>query len=190
MVEAGIDPVISKDNILLFVLDIDHFKRVNDTWGHLAGDAVLSQLSQTLKSATRATDSLVRWGGEEFLLVARRARRTGAAKVADNLLAAIRAEKFLLPNGEMIHISCSIGLVPFPLHPLHPEQGSWRIALDLADQCLYAAKRSGRNKWVGAYVRADADPGPFTHLDAWDVAWALEHQLMDAKSSDPEFSWS
>jgi diguanylate cyclase (GGDEF)-like protein len=156
----------------------------------LAGDAVLSQLAQTLKSATRATDSLIRWGGEEFLLVARRARRSGAAKIADNLLAAIRAEKFLLPNGEMIHITCSIGLVPFPLHPQYPDLGSWRIALDVADQCLYAAKRGGRDKWVGAYVRADADPEPFTHLDAWDVAWAMEHQLVYAKSSNPDFQWS
>ena len=189
MVDAGKDPLEPKEDLLLFMMDIDRFKQVNDTFGHLAGDAVLRQLAQSLKSATRATDSLVRWGGEEFLLVARRARRGGAAKVAQNILEAVRSMSFELPSGERIHKQISIGFTAVPLHPMKPEFGGWQMALELADQCLYAAKTSGRDRWVGALLKVDQDPAPLEGLDSWDIAKALELGLVDVACSEPDFLW-
>ncbi len=186
---AGRDPRKEKEALVFFLLDLDHFKDVNDRWGHPAGDAILVQLADILRGATRASDNLIRWGGEEFLVVAKRTRQADAAVIAQNLLEAIRDNPFQLPDGERITLTCSLGLVGYPMHPSHPEAGSWRNAIEVADQCLYAAKRSGRNRWVAALVRPEAPMDPFAHLDAWDVPWAVEHGLMDAVSSEPDFTW-
>jgi diguanylate cyclase (GGDEF)-like protein len=185
----GADPRDEKEALAFIILDLDHFKRVNDQWGHPAGDAVLVQLAGILRSVTRASDTLIRWGGEEFLIVVKRVRQTDGPILAQNLLDAVRAHSFRLPNGDRIDMTCSLGMVPFPLHPEAPDLGSWRIAIEVADQCLYAAKRSGRDRWVACRVRAGAPVEPFAHLDAWDVPWALAHGVMDAESSAPDFRW-
>jgi len=189
LVDAGEDPLVPREDILLFLMDIDHFKAVNDTHGHLAGDQVLKQLATILISCTRGTDSLVRWGGEEFLLVAKRARRAGASGIADNLLEAIRAHTFLLPDGVELHKTWSIGFCAIPIHPRSPEVGDWQQALKMADQCLYAAKNTGRDRWVGALMPPEVDPAPLQDLKTWDVGWALDKGLMTAISSDPGFQW-
>jgi diguanylate cyclase (GGDEF)-like protein len=187
--DAGLDPLAPKDDLILFLMDIDHFKLVNDTYGHLAGDAVLMQLALALNSAIRATDSLVRWGGEEFLLVARRARRSGAHKVAQHMLEVARGMTFQLPGGERIEKKISIGFAALPLHPLHPDVGTWQQGLELADQCLYAAKTSGRDRWVGALLKSDQDPAPLFGMESWDVATANELGLVDLLCSQPDFQW-
>jgi hypothetical protein len=86
-------------------------------------------------------------------------------------------------------MTCSIGFVPFPLHPEAPDLGSWRVAIEVADQCLYAAKRSGRNRWVGAIIPPGTPPDPFLNLSGWDVPWALEAGCLRAESSEPGFRW-
>jgi diguanylate cyclase (GGDEF)-like protein len=187
--DAGTDPLEPKEDILLFLMDIDHFKTVNDTHGHLAGDLVLKQLATILRGCTRASDSLVRWGGEEFLLVARRTRRSDAPGIAHGLLEAIRHHTFQLPEGVAFHKSWSLGFCALPIHPHCPEIGDWQQALKVADQCLYAAKESGRDRWVGALMPPDTDPAPLAGLKTWDVGWALKRGLMIAASSDPGFHW-
>jgi diguanylate cyclase (GGDEF)-like protein len=189
LVDHGQDPLVPKEDILLFLMDIDHFKTVNDMHGHLAGDQVLIQLAGILRSKTRATDSLVRWGGEEFLLVARRTRRYGAPGIAAGLLEAIRNHTFHLPGGEELHKTCSIGYAALPIHPLHPELGDWQQVLKMADQCLYAAKNTGRDRAVGVTMPAWTDIKLLEGLKTWDLAWALEKGLMEAASSEPGFVW-
>ena len=188
--QAGKDPQVEKESMAFFLLDVDHFKQVNDTWGHAAGDAVLVQLADVLRAVTRASDTLMRWGGEEFLVVTKRIRKADAPRIAQTLLEAIRATPFRLPNDQVIQVTCSMGLIPFPLHPDHPDLGSWHLAIEMADQCLYAAKHSGRNRWVGAFIEPGSDPEPFTRMDAWDVQWAVEHGLMTVKTSEPGLRWS
>ncbi|BDU73501.1 ligand-binding sensor domain-containing diguanylate cyclase [Mesoterricola silvestris] len=187
--DAGADPLLHKEDILLFLLDIDHFKTVNDTHGHLAGDQVLKQLSGILRANTRATDSLVRWGGEEFLLVARRTRRAGASAIANGLLEAIRAYTFVLSGGVEFQKTWSIGFTPLPVHPRFPEMADWQQALKLADQCLYAAKNTGRDRWVGALMPPEADAAPLEGMKTWDLDWAASKGLMDITSSEPGFRW-
>ncbi len=138
-----------KEDLLFFILDLDHFKRVNDTHGHPAGDAVLCQTAARLRQTCRESDSVIRWGGEEFLVIAKRTDRTAGSVIAENLRGAIEGSPFILPDGQGRICTCSIGFAAFPVLDTAPDAVSWEQVLDVADQCLYAAKRSGRNAWVG-----------------------------------------
>jgi len=129
-------------------VDIDHFKQVNDTWGHEAGDAVLEQFSRVLQDAARGQDIVVRWGGEEFLVVLYGADEEGLAAFGERLRRRVEARAFLLPGGGTLARTCSVGLVRCPFY------GPGELALDLdqlvslADLGLIAAKRGGRNRCV------------------------------------------
>ena len=140
-------------DLLLMLLDLDHFKHINDVHGHAAGDAVLVQLAQRLREVFRETDSLVRWGGEEVLVLARETDRHDAAELAARVCAAVRERPFDIGHGETVQVTVSIGLCAFPLDPRHPRLWDWRACLALADSALYAAKSQGRDGYVGA-IRA------------------------------------
>ncbi|MEJ7807706.1 MAG: diguanylate cyclase, partial [Telluria sp.] len=145
-------------DLCLLMVDLDHFKMVNDEHGHAAGDSVLRQVAEVMRGACRASDVVVRWGGEEFLIVARNIDREQAHILASQVCQAVRAHHFDLGNGVMLHKSCSVGYTAFPLVPGDPDRFGWEQALELADQCLYAAKNSGRDGWVGALV-GESVPG-------------------------------
>lgn len=139
----------SEQDLLFFLIDIDHFKRINDAHGHMAGDAVLEQMRGRLEQVFRATDYLVRWGGEEFLIVARGTPRSRAAELAERARQAVAGEPFVLEGGVRLAQTCSVGFSAFPLCPQLSRALDWRSAIDLADAALYEAKESGRNAWVG-----------------------------------------
>jgi diguanylate cyclase (GGDEF)-like protein len=141
-------------DLLLMLLDLDHFKRINDQHGHAAGDAVLVQLAGRLRQVFRETDSLVRWGGEEVLALARETERRDAAELAARVCAAVRDQPFEIAPGETVNVTVSIGFCAFPLDPRHPRLWDWRACLALADSALYAAKAQGRDGYLGA-IRAD-----------------------------------
>jgi diguanylate cyclase (GGDEF)-like protein len=131
----------------VFLIDVDHFKRINDSFGHAAGDAVLVEIARRLREAVRDDDLIVRWGGEEFLIVAR--TRTGlfAPQLAQRLLDLIGGTP--VPHeGRDIPATISIGFVSLPLPP-HGLRLSWERAIDLVDTVLYLAKAHGRNKAYG-----------------------------------------
>jgi diguanylate cyclase (GGDEF)-like protein len=142
-------PLSEGDDIVFFILDIDHFKQVNDQHGHAAGDAVLVQMRQRLQQAFRQADYLVRWGGEEFLIVARATSRSQAPELAERARAAVANAPFVLDDGTLIQKTCSIGFAAFPLASGWPTALDWPAVVDLADQALYAVKHNGRNGWVG-----------------------------------------
>jgi diguanylate cyclase (GGDEF)-like protein len=145
-------------DLCVMLVDLDHFKSVNDIHGHGAGDAVLRQVGEVLRAACRASDVVVRWGGEEFLILARNSDRHQAKVLATQVCAAVRAHAFDLGNGEVLHKTCSLGFTAFPLLPAQPEKFDWEQAVELADQCLYAAKKSGRDAWVGCLLLGDTPP--------------------------------
>jgi diguanylate cyclase (GGDEF)-like protein len=131
----------------LFLLDVDHFKHVNDTYGHAAGDAVLTMISENLRVILRETDMIVRWGGEEFLAFLPAIPRGGVDEIALRLLAGISAQT-LDYQGSKISVNVSIGYAPFPLTPgEHPLP--WERAVNLVDMALYMAKGHGRNRAYG-----------------------------------------
>ena len=141
-------PLVNAD-LLFFVIDMDHFKDINDRHGHAAGDAVLMQMCERLRQVFRDSDHLVRWGGEEFMVVARDTQRREAAALADRARQAVAGSPFQINGGELIHTTCSLGFACFPLAPAHPAALDWSETVSLADAALYAAKAAGRNAWVG-----------------------------------------
>jgi diguanylate cyclase (GGDEF)-like protein len=136
-------------DLLFFLIDIDHFKRINDEHGHGTGDSVLMQMRGRLEQVFRAGDYLLRWGGEEFLIVARDTPRERAAELAERARLAISAVPFVFENGGSLQCSASVGFAAFPLWPAWPRALDWRQVVDLADAALYLAKGAGRNAWVG-----------------------------------------
>jgi diguanylate cyclase (GGDEF)-like protein len=125
----------------LLVLDLDHFKRVNDTHGHAAGDAVLRSLSARLGSALRRDDVVARFGGEEVVVLMPDVELHDAQATAARLCEVVRAQPFVLPSGRAITVTASVGCA----------WTSGRVTPDAllvhADAALYAAKRAGRDGW-------------------------------------------
>jgi diguanylate cyclase (GGDEF)-like protein len=138
-------------DLIFLMVDLDHFKRVNDTYGHPAGDAVLNQVASLLRSVCREGDSVVRWGGEEFLVVGAGGDRSAAEIMAQNIVKKIRSHAFELGDGRTIQATCSVGYSAFPLVPGDPGLIPWEGAVEVADQCLYAVKKTGRDGWLGVY---------------------------------------
>ncbi len=146
---ADKDKQVNLDLIFMMV-DLDHFKEVNDRFGHAAGDLVLKQIRDRLLQAVRDMDTVVRWGGEEFLLVARKCDRGQAQNLADRVKELVSREPFAIGNGQTLLRTCSLGFAPYPIaRGYPPEAVSWTQVVEMADRCLYAAKESGRNGWVG-----------------------------------------
>ena len=141
---------VPEDASLVFLLlDLDHFKKVNDTWGHDAGDRALEQMAEILRQQCRSSDILVRWGGEEFLIVHRFRGRDKAAILAERLRDSVAKHAFDLGHDATCACTCSIGFAPFPFVLDQPKGLSWQQVVSLADQALYLAKRGGRDAWIG-----------------------------------------
>ena len=133
--------------LVCLMLDIDHFKRVNDTWGHAAGDVVLRELAQRIESQVRASDVAARYGGEEFVVLLPDTNIDAGARLAERVRAAIAESPISLPNGETILITASIGIAearPAPGDKDLKTLGDSLIAR--ADVALYAAKSAGRDR--------------------------------------------
>lgn len=147
---SGADASLPQDSDLIFMLlDVDHFKMVNDQHGHSAGDRVLEQLSRLLEATLRDSDYLIRWGGEEFLIVVRFTNRHQAQEMADRVREAVASHEFDIGGNQMLHKTCSLGFASYPFYPGAPTALTWEQVIDTADRALYAAKKSGRNRAVG-----------------------------------------
>jgi diguanylate cyclase (GGDEF)-like protein len=131
----------------LYLMDVDHFKHINDTYGHGAGDAVLREISEALREILRETDMIVRWGGEEFLAFLPAVPRSSLDDVARRLLTGIPA-RTIDYQGMELSVNISIGYTPFPLAP-GGQPMSWERAVNLVDMALYLAKGHGRNRAYG-----------------------------------------
>jgi diguanylate cyclase (GGDEF)-like protein len=144
----------------LMMIDIDHFKNVNDWHGHAAGDAVIVEVGRRIRAAVRDSDLVVRWGGEEFLVFAVDTGAADLAQMAERVLRSVGGEPVATPEGSL-RVTASIGFASFPLGGragpalrLH-----WEQAVNWADMVLYKAKAEGRNRGVGisAVEAPDAD---------------------------------
>ena len=130
-----------KQAMSVILLDIDHFKNVNDRFGHKFGDVVLRQVAQTLKEDLRNYDRVGRWGGEEFLLILPGTELKDAVTVAERLRSKTAAVQTSLENGETFSIHISLGTACTT-----GQFQSLAKLIDAADQALYQAKQSGRNR--------------------------------------------
>ena len=137
-------------DLVFYIIDVDHFKEVNDIYGHAAGDEVLAEMTRRIQSAIRMSDVLVRWGGEEFLVVSRYTERSEAATLAARVLRAVGKEPFPLKNvSASLRRTCSVGWAAFPWFCDSPETVRYEVVVELADRALYAAKQGGRNRAIG-----------------------------------------
>lgn len=152
----------------LVMVDIDHFKRVNDNFGHDAGDLVLKEVARRLQSLVRERDHVVRWGGEEFVLVLPDASPQGLPLMAKRLLDTVAGQPIDVGT-QQVEISVSAGCA---VHPLEPGS-SWEAALRMADTAMYRAKRLGRNRAACAnapdraspQAKANGEPTATAHAD-------------------------
>lgn len=152
---------VLREPLAFALIDVDHFKRINDQFGHAGGDAVLRELALRLAKAWPVPHDVVRWGGEEFLVVAHGIDAAGLPRMAEEIRTLVATQCFEIPGGEALQVSVSIGLAPYPFGG-QLGRLDWTRVIDLADRGLYEAKRNGRNTWVAI------TPGP--GLDGRDLA--------------------
>jgi len=147
----------------IFLLDLDHFKHINDTWGHGAGDAVLKEVAASLRTILRETDMIVRWGGEEFLAFLPAVPRDRLDEVARRLLTGIAAHTVDY-QGHSLSARVSIGFAPFPLVQGNDTM-SWERAVNIVDMALYLAKGNGRNRAYGIAELAHLGSGALAEIE-------------------------
>jgi diguanylate cyclase (GGDEF)-like protein len=170
---------IPRRKLWVMMIDLDHFKDVNDVHGHEAGDVVLQQAANILRESVRKQDIVVRWGGEEFVVVChdhpeeRPEDLESGRTVAERIQSRMSAHGFVLPSGVTIKKTCSIGYSVFPFHEESPELLRWEEVLALADVALYEAKRRGRNRIFGV-LRGDK-PWPTEPREVAKVKTDVRH---------------
>lgn len=139
-----------RHQLSLLMLDIDHFKKFNDTHGHQAGNVALRHLARLLAESARETDFVARYGGEEFALVLTETTKRMAMELAERLCRNVESSSVKLDNGEEHRITVSLGVATLPR-----DARTYEALVEAADQALYVSKKTGRNR-VSAFQAADA----------------------------------
>ncbi|WP_395789887.1 diguanylate cyclase domain-containing protein [Aquimonas sp.] len=164
----------------LLLLDIDRFKAINDSHGHAVGDSVLVEVAHRLGACMRREDLVVRWGGEEFLVLAYACSPDQAVALARRLLERLAGRSVATAAGDL-SVSASIGVC---MTRLHPQGGvlDWECAVRLADLALYAAKSRGRNRCVAVLGISDASPAALLRAES-DFEAAERDGLLQIQSA-------
>ncbi|TSE23458.1 Response regulator PleD [Tepidimonas sediminis] len=166
---------------LLLLVDLDHFKMVNDRHGHAAGDAVLRTVAQALQRSVRPMDTVARLGGEEFAVLLPHVSPPRAAALAERVRAAVAAEPVTLPDGRLLPVTASVGGALAPPW-VRTNLEHW---LERADRQLYAAKAGGRN-------RVSLEGVAHTEVSAEEKNWLLGwmdgdgRMIADAAEAEPD----
>ncbi len=173
----------------VFLADIDHFKRINDCWGHASGDAVLVEVARRLRGMLREPDLIVRWGGEEFLVVVRALGPEAVEALAQRMLDIVGGTP-VEHEGRVIGATVSIGYATFPIEPTLMAV-SWERAINLVDTALYLAKAHGRNRAYGVRtLHARDEPQLDAIGKSLEAAWragdvALTHLNGPGSTDEP-----
>jgi len=138
-------------DLIFYMVDLDDFKEVNDRYGHGVGDKVLLEVTRRINSVIRSSDVLVRWGGDEFLIVSRYSNRAEAAAFALRILSAVgnRESDVASAAGINLRQTCSIGWAAFPWDAGEPNAVPLEAVLGLADRGVFEAKTFGKNRAIG-----------------------------------------
>ena len=147
-------------DLVFIMVDVDFFKAVNDVHGHPAGDRLLQLVAKRLSTVVRKSDVLVRWGGEEFLIMSRSTDPSGTPAFCSRILEVMASEPFDLGRGITVHKTCSVGWAAFPWCRHAYEAICAEEAIELADAALYRAKAQGRNQGVGLVATEAAAQNP------------------------------
>lgn len=170
-------------DIVVIMVDIDHFKAVNDQHGHSAGDRVIQEFARILESAIRDSDSVIRWGGEEFLILARNVSRRESTILLERIRSAVALHRFDTGKGLSLRLACSQGFAFLPFVPEDADLFEWERVVDLADHCLLAAKRAGRDAWVGFYPTVDGDAAALRSRLPIEIGELIREGHLEVKAS-------
>ncbi len=169
--------------IYVVMIDVDHFKDVNDLYGHAAGDEVLKAMATILKAQCRTSDKIMRWGGEEFLVVLKDIQSDQMEILVERIRKAVADHGFAIGGGIEVHCTCSLGFAALPLIAGASDM-SWEAVVSMADLCMYAAKKNGRNRWIGMEVVAATAGLMGTPPSTWHVASLIERGDVRIVGSD------
>lgn len=157
-------PAGSGPRCALLMIDVDHFKTVNDAHGHATGDKVLVAVASRLRSACDEGDIIARWGGEEFLVARADTSMEAAFALAEHLRGQLAGVTVPLPEGGAVAVTVSVGVAPWPFFADDGRE-AWTDALRMADMALYVAKRGGRDAWAAIWGTATRQD----HVELRDV---------------------
>lgn len=156
--QADATKVVLKEGSLFFMMiDLDGFKKINDTYGHAAGDAALIQVKEVLKSCTRDSDTIIRWGGDEFLIVGHSEGLEGVQLLAERIRNGISSHNYVVGEGQIGYLGGSIGVAQYPFNASEPRRFTWEQVVALADQAAYISKANGGDSWVTLTGSLDVD---------------------------------
>jgi len=170
-------------DLIFYLIDVDNFKKVNDQFGHQVGDQVLVEIARRINSAARLSDVVIRWGGEEFLLVSRQTDRANAQILAQRVLDAVGLQPCRFEAVGNIHVTCSVGWAAFPWSEKDPNAKTHDQVLLLADSALYQAKGLGRNRGVGLFPAADGSAINVNGIPTSSVTILGPHQKQAAAAA-------
>jgi diguanylate cyclase (GGDEF)-like protein len=181
---TGVNPDLPVAGLVFMLVDLDRLKPVNDEHGHEAGDKLITAVSALLLNSVRETDLVVRWGGDEFVIVGTPMDFKTATIVAERIRSAVARTRFPVGRGEFVRTTCSIGFAPYPFVPGNDSQLTWEQVLNLADMGAYRAKKT-RDTWVGwrGTPQAAALTDIVATLEA-DADAAVREGLLEICSSD------
>ena len=171
---------------LFLMIDLDGLKKINDVYGHMAGDMALLQMRDILQKVCRRTDTIIRWGGDEFLIVGRSLDMESAERLAQRIRDTVAAHPFSLGIGEEAELSCSVGFAKYPFLPNAPTVISWEQVVTIADRALYIAKTSGRNAWVAIFGNERTPPEDLVHLINEQPETLFEEGALELRTSIPD----
>lgn len=151
----------------VYILDIDFFKKVNDTYGHHAGDMIIKQFSDILTKHSRKEDFIIRFGGEEFLIILKSFKKEYLMAKAEEVRRVVENYRFEIDTGETINKTCSMGCIVYPVDTNLPNKFSLITAINLADKGLYFAKENGRNRAIQVVLNIENEN--FTEKTSDDI---------------------
>ncbi|MGB0281374.1 MAG: diguanylate cyclase, partial [Neptuniibacter sp.] len=158
-----------------FTIDLDFFKKVNDTYGHDVGDITLQQFAALMVKNFREDDILIRSGGEEFTIICRHAESDTAKKLAERIIN--ETANFRFGPDHSIPMTCSVGFFSNRIQSADSGVKHWRQMLKVSDLSLYAAKHSGRNTWIGLECNDCADDGNYPDQGQEIAQWITNNRF-------------
>ena len=142
-------------DLIFMMIDLDNFKPINDTYGHAAGDQMLLEVRDALLSTCRRSDFVIRWGGDEFLVIAKQTKPMEAEALAERIRKKVAETNFAVGDGQIVRTTCSIGFAAYPLFRAQLDESGLDQIIGLADGLMYESKRR-RNAWTGMFTPSEA----------------------------------
>jgi diguanylate cyclase (GGDEF)-like protein len=186
LMEGGSGNRDSSKLLFFMMIDLDGFKLVNDSHGHHAGDEVLMKVKDLLLECCRTSDVVVRWGGDEFMIIGHSSSFNGVKILAERIRESIAEHNYRLSNGATAEISASIGVSPYPFSSRSSEGFNWEQVSAVADRAAYLAKENGRNAWVSLVGTDQLQPNDWVAASGDIAALIADNKFEIDTSIDTE----